>query len=429
MTFLFASIIASTVFYTLYLKKDFFHPTRIYILLYSLLFGVYSLDLCRFQDQWSSTTHMLFWGGVLCFLGGGAILTFYVRNLHLAGEVYQLQVPFISEKLAQSEHETDWNWFLKVTFVICAVFILTYLYIYMKTGIIPINSENPTQDRFLYLGGNIFQAHASASGTLVMMLSAEVLFLKHTTRMQKFLALSMFIVSFVLYFTFVTRMPLVRSFIYIAVLYHYIKKEISIRTILFFILLAVTLFVIGLVIRVDISEFSELAQNLRMNVSNKYLLFINPYAYAVNNIWNLDYAFKKFVDGTYAYNFSYGFEFMRGFLSYIRFENALMNAYNFDTLYNESVTKVSGLNTIIYLWHFYKDFGLFGMFFVSLFLSLVIHTFYFNSMLSPTHFRTAFFGLIICMIFFSFMIPLWSFWNIYYETAVIFVAHKAVKII
>jgi oligosaccharide repeat unit polymerase len=429
MTFLFASIIAGTVFYTLYLKRDFFHPARIYILLYSLLFAVYSLHLCRFQDPWSSTTHMLFWGGVLCFLGGGAILTVYVRNLHLAGEVHQLQVPFVTEKLAQSEHRTDWNWFLKVTFVIFAVFVLTYLYVFLQTGIIPINSDNPNQDRFLYLGGSTFGAHASASGTLVMMLSAEVLFLKHTTRTQKLLALFMFIVSFVLYFTLVTRMPLVRSFIYIAVLYHYIKKEISIRTILFFTLLAVMLFGIGLIIRVDISEFSELAQNLRMNISNKYLLFINPYAYAVNNIWNLDFAFKKFVDGTYAYNFSYGFEFFRGFLSYIRFENPLMNTYNFDTLYNESVTKVSGLNTIIYIWHFYKDFGLFGMFFVSLLLSMAIHTFYFNSMLSPSHFRIAFFGLIISMIFFSFMIPLWSFWNIYYEAAVIMIAHKAVKII
>lgn len=429
MTLLFALLIVGTISYTLYLKRDFFHPARIYILLYSLIFGIYSLHLCRFQDPWSPTTYMLFWGGVLCFLGGGAILTFYVKHLHLRGNAQQLDVTVVTEKLAQSEDKTDWNWFLKVTFFIFIIFVGTYILIYLKTGIIPLNSKDPNQDRFLYLAGNTFVAHAGASGTLIMMLSAEVLFLKHTTRKQKLLALFMFIVSFALYFTLVTRMPLVRSFIYIAVLYHYLKRQISLGTITFFTLTALLLFGIGLVIRVDITEFTQLAQDLRMNVSNKYLLFINPYAYAVNNIWNMDYGFKKFIDGMHAYNISYGFEFMRGFLSYFKLENPLMHAYNFDGLFNESIVKVSGLNTVIYLWHFYKDFGLVGMFAVSLLLSLIIHKFYFNTLLQPSHFRVAFFSLIITMIFFSFMVPLWSFWNIYYETAVIIIAHKAIKII
>jgi hypothetical protein len=187
--------------------------------------------------------------------------------------------------------------------------------------------------------------------------------------------------------------------------------------------------VFGSVVRVDITGFSELANKMRINLPNKYILFVHPYTYAVNNIWNMDFGFKKFIDGLHQYNISYGFEMFRGLFFYFHINTPLEIAYNFDSLYNESIVKISGLNTVLYVWHFYKDFGVAGVFLVSLFFGTIVHVFYYNTLIHPSHFRITIYGCIVSMIIFSFMIPLWSFWNLYYEIAVLTITHKSLKLI
>lgn len=420
-----AGIILFTTFRS---ELDFFHPTRIYVLLYLLLFSVYFLNLCRFQERWSPTTLMLFSGAVIMFIGGGAILSFYARFVSPAGTDFK-SLSTVTQKLSIDQKQIDWNWFIKVTFVLFSVFVVSYIHTYLKYEIIPITSQDPNEERFLYLSGSMFTAFAGGSGPLVLLMGTELLFVKLITRRQKIAVYFMLIITFVLYFTLVTRMPLVRSCIYFAVLYHYFKKQISFRQVIFFASLAILLFVFGSIIRIDIARFSELASSLRIKIPSRFFLFINPYAYAVNNIWNMDYGFKKFIDGLHEYNYSYGFEMFRGLFYFFKIEGILQYAYNFDSLYNESVVKVTGLNTVIYVWHLYKDFGLFGVFFVSLFLSISLHLFYYNTLIAPTYLRITVYAIVVSMIVFSFMIPLWSFWNIYYEIAFLVIAHKKITFI
>lgn len=420
--FLFVVLIATFVG-----KKDVFHPTRLYTILYTLLFAVYSLQLSRFQEPWSSSTLMLFGGAVFLFIAGGWLISFYAKHLHTPGKADFTAVPL---KLSSSETSINWRWFLSVALFFFLFFIGTYLYCFLKYHTIPIFSDQPGSDRFLFLSGNMIIGFGGGSGPLVMMLCAEILLVNSSSKRQKILAGILFALSFILYFSFVTRMPLVRCFLYIAVLYHYIKKKITFK--LFVVAaLCFSLFFIGAaLIRVDASGFSDLAVSLRLKVPDKYLLFATPYAYAVNNIWNMDFGFKKFIDGINGYNHSYGFELFRGLFYFIpNLDPIIQNSYHFDSIFNESVVKISGLNTVIYVWHFFKDFGIFGVFSLSLLFSLGIHLFYYNTILAPSYFRITILGTIVTLILFSFMIPLWSFWNIYFELFALTVAHRSVKLL
>jgi oligosaccharide repeat unit polymerase len=290
-------------------------------------------------------------------------------------------------------------------------------------------SENANQDRFLYLSGSMLIAIAGSSGTLVMMLCTEAVLVKSIPGKKKVLFAAMLLIAFGLYFSLVTRMPLVRTFIYMAVISHYMRKQISFRSILILSSVIVLFFLFGTLVRADVVEFSDLAMRLDVDVPMKYIPFVNPYAYAINNIWNMDFGFRKFIDGMNAYTLSYGFEMFRGMFFFTNLEAIMQGAYGFDSLYNESVVKVHGLNTVLYIWHLYKDFGVAGLFLISIVLSTMIHLFYYNTLLAPSHVRTALFSLIISMMAFSFMVPLWSFWNIYYEAAMLLLAHKTIKIV
>jgi oligosaccharide repeat unit polymerase len=428
MTLLLISTIMLIVVTTICKKNDLFQPAKFYILVYLFLFAIYWLKLCRFQQPWSETTMMLYWGAVIAFIGGGALITFYVK--HLSFRYSEIQnISSISQKLSEVENKINWNWFLKVTAVVFFVFVASYLYNFLRTGIIPMFSDNAGNDRFIYLSGSMFMAMAGASGPLVMMLSTEALFVKTIPKNYKSYFALMLIISFSLYFTLVTRMPLVRCFIYMAVVSHYMKKQISFRTLSVVVVAIIFFFLFGAIVRADVAEFSELAMKLNIDLPAKYIAFINPYAYAVNNVWNMDYGFRKFIDGFHTYNFSYGFEFFRGLFFFTQLEGLIQSTFGFDSLYNDSIIKIQGLNTVIYIWHFYKDFGIAGLFAVSFFLGAAINLFYYNTLFAPTHMRVAFLSMIISMIAFSCMVPLWSFWNIYYETAILLIAHKSIKVV
>ena len=428
MTWLLFAFIVLTLFFTFRDKRDFFHPSRIYILLYALLFAVYFLRLSRFQEPWSPTTLMLFWGAVISFIGGGMLVSFYVTRIAPVNHEY-LSVSGMSDRLQGQAQTVQWGRFLFITALVFSLFTISFLRSYVQYGVVPMFSSDPNGKRFLYLTGNYFIDIAGGSGPLVMMLCAEVLIIKGTSRLHRIIAAIMLVVSFALYFTLVTRMPLVRTGIYITVLYHYHRKPISLRMISVVAVAVMIFFAFGAIVRIDIGGFAQLAKDLRIHMPGKFMLLINPYAYAVNNVWNMDYGFKKFIDGNFAYNFSFGFEMFRPVFYFLKVENIVQAAYNFDSVYNESVTKVSGLNSVIYIWHLYKDFGIFGMFAVSLVLGVVLHLFYYNTLIAPTPIRMAFYGLIVSMIAFSFMIPLWSFWNIYYEIAILTITHKSLEFI
>jgi hypothetical protein len=148
------------------------------------------------------------------------------------------------------------------------------------------------------------------------------------------------------------------------------------------------------------------------------------YAYAVNNFWNFDFAVRKYVEGAFSYPRQWGFSLVRSGLCLLTLEFPWAQSNGFDSIMNESVTMLKGLNTIVYHWHFYKDFGPFGVFFLPLLFGMIITVFYVNTMHFPTLSRMAVWAQVAPLIVFSFSFALWEFWYVFANLAVIAAAHR-----
>lgn len=90
--------------------------------------------------------------------------------------------------------------------------------------------------------------------------------------------------------------------------------------------------------------------------------------------------------------------------------------------------KAKGLNTVVFVWHFFKDFGVYGVYVLPLVFGMAAASFYVNSINSPTLFRFAMWSLIAPAIILSYSVPLWEFWFVYLNVIVLAVAHKKIRI-
>ena len=97
-----------------------------------------------------------------------------------------------------------------------------------------------------------------------------------------------------------------------------------------------------------------------------------------NNYWNLDFAFNRYSDIP-EHDWTYGIDAFFGVTHLLHIGDGLQTNFGWDTPFNESVVKYTGLNTIPYLWDAYKDFGLPGIFLLPFFFG-VLFTFCYHRM-------------------------------------------------
>ena len=105
---------------------------------------------------------------------------------------------------------------------------------------------------------------------------------------------------------------------------------------------------------------------------------ILPYKYLANNYWNLDYAFNRLSDIP-EHEWTYGIDAFYGVTHLMHIGDGIQQSFGWDTPFNESVVKYTGLNTILYLWDAYKDFGLPGIFLLPFFFG-VLFTYCYHKM-------------------------------------------------
>ncbi len=424
MTYFFITIVILLLFTTLHARKDLFEPYKIYIFLYASLLAVYTLHLSRYQKPWSSTSVIVFGGASFTFIGGCLLVKF----LHMIRNPYQISDQFETNRnhFKNDAESINWNWFTGVFLVCSVIFLFAFLHTVLSVGYIPAFAQNPDSVRLKFLQSSIIIGYGWYFGPISLMLAGEIILFGLCSRKQKIFVLIVAILVFVFYFSLNMRLDIFRFCLFIAILVHYGKRQFNFKLLLYAASIFVLLFAIALIIRIDSEALVSLSNTLKLKLPKKYIWIANVYAYIANNFWNFDYAMRSFVDGNMHYPTSYGFETFRPFVFLLRLESLIQNTYGFDSPYNESVAMLRGLNSIVYVWHFYKDFGIFGALFIPLLAGMFVSRMYYNLITFPNLHILAQWAIIVGIIIFSYMVPLWSLWPTYFNMLVIWIAHRKI---
>jgi oligosaccharide repeat unit polymerase len=425
MTFVYLLILGVTVLSAYYYRKDLFSPVRLYICIYCLLLAVNSLRLSGYQTEWSLTTHLFFWGASGLFIAGACIMLLVNRVHNPEGPV---NFPRVKNAIAADALRMDWTWFFYVWLFCSCVFLASYGYSFFKSGAIPLFTSDADQARKVFFGTNFFANFGLFFGPLSLILGAELLFFAKLGRQRTIVVAAVSLVSLLLYFGIVTRLDLFRVVLFILVIYHYGKKNLSLAQLLYAFGFSVIFFLIFYVLRIKFDTLNVFSEALRLHMPPGMLWAGNIYTYIANDFWNLDFAFSKYVDGTFSYPLGFGLNLFRPLIGLLQLETPLFHSYGFDSIMNESIIKVKGFNTVVYVWHFYKDFGTFGVYFLPLALSMLCTTFYINTLHRPSLFRIALWGVFVGFILLSYHAPLWELWFVYINILFIAIAHKQIKL-
>ena len=424
MTFFFTALMVFMLARTFLLRRDFLAPDRVYILLYSSLLAVYGLGLSRFQHPWNQWTHFAFWGASACFLGG----VLWSRLLFgAANPGRKLNAIETTVALQTDARSIDWTWFQWVYYACACIFFAAFVYAWMRVGFIPAFAPKPDSARLEFLSSSEVIEKGWFFGIVALMLLTEIVLYGGLSLRRMAPALATGVAVLFFYLTLLTRLDLFRLLLFAVVHFHYGRKRLTFRLLLVVGAVAAAIFLAAMLVRVETVAMETFTQFVKTRIPKQYMVFANPYAYVVSNFWNLDYAFERYIDGTGYYPRTYGLDMLKPLLYFLRVELDIGGMLGMDTPYNESIVKVGGLNTVVYPWHFYKDFGWFGVFGLSLGAGLIAGMVYIRSLCRPTLLMTGVYSVVFGFIMLSFMSPTWSFWFVYMNLAVYLIAHRKVN--
>jgi oligosaccharide repeat unit polymerase len=421
MTIVYLIVLVLTVASAYYYKKDLFSPVRMFICLYCLFLAVDSLHFSDYQTTWSPTSHLLFWGGIGMFIAGCGIMLLVNR---VSNPTKAFDFPSIRSGIAQDALTIDWKWFFTVWAVALGCFFAGYVMSYLIAGFIPLFSRDPDRMRITFITASVVSNAGIFCGPLSLMLGAELLLFGKLDKRTNALVWAGCIAVFLAYFTIMTRHDIFRFFLFFFVVYHYGRKNFSLARVGAAAGFCLVLFLVFFFIRSNIASWVIFTRMLHMHMPKELFWTSNWYVYIVNNFWNFDFAVRKFVEGAGYYPQQFGYSLLRPCLYFFHLDYSLGVSMGFDSILNESVTKVKGLNTIGFQWHFFKDFGASGVYMLSLLWGMITTVFYANTLNAPSLFRVSMLGIIAGFILMSHANPIWEFWFVYVNVLFLAVAHR-----
>ncbi|MBD3239424.1 MAG: oligosaccharide repeat unit polymerase [Chitinivibrionales bacterium] len=426
MTLLYLCIFLAVIVHAFATRTDLFSPAKIFVLAYSSNLAVVSLQLSRYQGPWSSTTHMLFWGSAAMYIAG-CMIARQMRSIFLPG--LSGDPSHLRAALAEDAKSVNWSRFAHVLYFAASVYLFGYLVAVLLVGTIPILSENPDATRLEFIGASRFTNMAWFFGPAAIILSVEYLLFATSERRSKCRIGVLLAVVLVTYLTYLTRVDLFRALVFAALLYHYGRVNLRPKHLVLLGIGFVIAFVAFAFVRASTDVQSMISAAAGMRLPPWLLWAAQPYAYVVGNFWNMDYAFRMYVDGVGHYPREWGFELLRPFLGFIGLEAAFVESYGLDGVFNESIMKRSVSNSTNYVWHMYKDFGAIGLYLQTFIVGFAISVFYYNTFAKPTLLRVSLWCVLAGLIAFSVTTAFWTMWFAYMNLGLLAVAHGSVVLV
>jgi len=417
----------SCLYYADLKKHDFFSPANILILIYSVLLFINSFNFSRYQTSWSPTTTILFVGSLGLFLSAVLIvkLHFTINNARFLG------FNVIKTSIAEEARLVDWASFSKWVYIPATIFMAGFLEAYLRAKQLPIFASDPGNARLDFILKSRFFVHAWLFGPPTLMLAFEFILLSKYSLRKKLPVIIVASVVALAYLMLITRGDLFRFFIFAILLYHYSEKRISSKAFVMIIIVAMAVFLGFLLVRVRNPMLLVVqTQNIKAHLPHGFEWLSMLYTYVVNNFWNFDYAIRHYYEGIGFYPTEYGYETFKPILQLLFIDGSLAHGYGFDSGYNESIVMVKGLNTVIYPWALFKDFGPLSLYSLSFIYGILAAYFYYNTVMrKPSLSRIGIWAIIAGMMILSFIVDFWTRWFPYMNILLIWLAHRKKKII
>jgi len=359
------------------------------------------------------------------FVFGGvcAILLHKVNN-----PGFRIQFKKIREALVRDAENIDWVRFGWIGIVCSFVFLFGFYISYIIVGEIPAFAPDPDKIRIGFITANFLTSITWFFGPIAFTLIFEFLLFSKQRDFFWWSVCGIGVFSLLVYLTLLTRVDLFRFFVFAIILFHYGKRNFSFKDIVVIGFFGIVAFSVFFLIRVDATGIESLNQMVKVKMPAKFFWASQIYSYIVSNLLNFDFAFKKFIDGVYYYPLTWVYELAKPIFFLTHVDGAMMEAFGLDGVFNESINKIRGLNSTLFIWHFYKDFAAFGTYVLTFLTSFFSMTFYYNTLLYPTLFRVSLCAIFVGLIFFSFTTAFWTMWFIHATILLLAVAHKKISI-
>lgn len=407
-------VICALIFITGFLKNsDIFSPWRLYVMIHSLTLGIAQLNLLPAMTPLKPLTWLVVLSGHLAFVLGYC----------------SFKLVFIPPSKIKDDKSPLFRVNRKLLWMLYGfgvfLYVLVYLYHYYKVGYIPLFSPDSSEYRFRFMTLNYFTSQVLFIFPLFYIASYSIRHLAETTRIVRSILYFIEIILIFSYLVLLNRNSIALLIIFYLITRNYCVKKISLKVVAIIGIISIAIFfAIGsLRLKQDSNDLLHSKEVQKTLVS--YL-----YSYPANNFWNIDYALNPFPN-QYKHPYTFGFEYMSPFIEFTPFLSKIRDYFGFEDLFIKKIMKVRGLNSMLYIWHFYKEFTPFLMSVVIFISSFFIAWVYHLMILGKNIFLVWLYAIITFGVLFSFMIPAWYltfFWVIICITCVLYFYNGTAKL-
>ena len=383
-------------------NADVLSPARILGFIWSLAVGLADLKLSRLQDQWTLESWVQLLLGPISLLVG--IFVMYVLNIGTR--------PFQLDKIRQiwRAHSINHKALFGIILALFALFLSSYITIYLIQGEIPLFSSRPGFARlnFQMFGLGLFLHNVALVGFFTVL----YLLIVNGNRGKKWLLVLATLSSVVLYSITLQRFQVMMTGILSISLLYYTTRHLRFSTISLWVACVLLFFYWVSTARGGQLFLYYLYIDSQMKFSPTYAVFTEPYMYLVMNLENFVRAMERLDHFTYGY---YTFDFV----------TALTGLKHWISEYfalEETPYLTSGYNTYSAFWWFYRDYGIIGITIVPFLLGLSIGLLYYRIRIHPSLQTISAYCVCVFIMIFSFFNNLVSLlWFIYNLIAMYFI--------
>jgi len=401
------------IFFTVLLSSfrrgaDLLSPSRVFILVWSFVLGLTELKLSYLQHEWSFQSWIMLLIGPASFLLGIFIVTVFNLDTTMI-PVEEMRVRIRLARVSESR-------FFAVLGFSVALYLLSYITIYLVKGSIPLLSGDPAAARkeFSIFGIGVFLN--SFTFTLYFVLIYHILIKGKPGR--KWVLKTLVFVSGGTYILLLQRFQIVMAGVMCFSLLYYMTDKIRLKTVVGFAAGLIVLFYWISSVRTGELIQYYLYTMSRMKYSYHYAFLTEPYMYLVMNLENFARSVDKLESFTFGY---YSFDFI---LALTGLKHWLAGYFTID----DTPFLISGYNTYSAFWTYYRDFGVLGVFIIPLILGIGVGRIYYSLRREPNYEHvTAYSVCMFVMVISFFNSPIGFLWFIY-NIAMMVLILKAIRL-